>query len=57
MTEAAERTNLRQRFKDALVRKAQVNPLAELLQRGRLLPRLTRRNDRLGGSSADVLDP
>ena len=40
MTEAAERANLRQRFKDALVRKAQVNSLAELLQRGRLLPGL-----------------
>ena len=29
--EATERPNLRQRFKDALVRKAQVNPLTELL--------------------------
>jgi hypothetical protein len=57
MAEAPERPNLRQCLKDALVRKAQVNSLAELLQRGRLLPRFTRRNDRLGGSGADILDP
>jgi hypothetical protein len=57
VAEAPERANLGQRFKDALVRKAQVNPLAELLERSRLLPRFTCGNDRLGGSSADILDP
>ena len=32
VAEATERPNLRQRFKDALIRESKINPLAELLE-------------------------